>query len=349
MNRHIAEIKERLDELQQRVQRLEGINMEINENAGDSRDSLREIEGDARTAILYAYRYLLGREPEDMSLVTNNTIPWPELRRIFTSSDEFLLFRSRFLSQDVFTTQRVVTEYVSRGGEWNPLKMNYEAILECGYRKLIRKGDTVVDIGAHMGRHLAVFQELVGDGKLFAFEPLPKEFQYLQRTFQASNVSLHNAALSNMPGKSTFYELPDCPEESGLILRTDKHGVKQNKIDVEVHCLDEYEDNLKNLNYIKIDTEGAEVLILEGAKKTLRRYRPFISTEYGHAAYASYGLNAHSLYDFCEENDYLITDLWGNVMLSLEVWEKMVDSCYWDFFLVPKERICEFSLAMHGM
>jgi len=45
------------------------------------KEFMREIEGDARTAMLYAYRYLLGREPENMQWVTNNTRPWPDLRK----------------------------------------------------------------------------------------------------------------------------------------------------------------------------------------------------------------------------------------------------------------------------
>lgn len=309
------------------------------------RQAMQEMEGDNKTAALYAYRYLLGREPESMLQIISNTIPWPELRRIFTNCDEFLLDRSCFLAQDLYTTQRFINAHIAREGN----ALNFEGILERGYRKLIRTGDTVIDVGAYMGRHLSVFRELVGDGKLFAFEPLPKQFQYLKDTFCAPNISLYNSALSNMSGKNAFFELPDYPEESGLKLKPDKKDMRQNKIEVEVHCLDEYEDDLKGLNYIKIDTEGAEVFILEGAEKLLRRYRPFVSTKYWHPCYASYGLSAHSLFDFCEKNDYFITDLWGNVMLNLKVWEEIVNSCYWDYFLVPKERIREFSLAMHGM
>lgn len=315
----------------------------MGDNTGMKIPAMKEIEGDARTAMLYAYRYLLGREPEDMERITGNTIPWPELRREFNHSDEFLLDRSCFLAQDVYTTQSFLSAYHLRTGGWP----NYEGLLERGYRKLIRKGDTVIDVGAHVGRHLAVFQDLVKDGKLFAFEPLPRQFRYLKSTFNAPNVSLFNLALSNTPGKSTFYELPDYPEESGLRLRTDKKDVRQNKIDVEVHCLDEYEEDLNGLKYIKIDAEGAEIFILKGAENVLRRYRPYVSTEYGSPGYTSYGLSARSLYDFCEKLDYFITDLWGNVMLNLKVWEEMVDSCYWDYFLVPQERIREFSIAMH--
>lgn len=307
-----------------------------------NRATPQEIAGDSSTEMLYAYRYLLNREPEDMLRVTSNTRPWQEIRREFKSSDEFLMEQSCFLAQDVYTTQRFLSEFVTKVGA-----PDYERILEQGYRKLIKKGDTVIDVGAHEGRHLTVFQKLVGDGKLFAFEPLPKQFMELKKTFRAPNISLYNFALSDTPGKSTFYELPDYPEESGLRLRLDTKEVRHTKIDVEVHCMDEYEEDLKGLNYIKIDAEGAEVSILKGAEKLLRRYRPFVSTEYGRPAYSVYGLNAHSLYEFCEKIDYFITDLWGNIMWNSDVWGEMVDTCYWDFFLVPKERMREFYLAMH--
>lgn len=311
---------------------------------------LQEIEGDTRTAMLYAYRYLLNREPEDMYWVTGNTKSWQELRREFISGDEYILGETSCLAQDIFTTQKFLREYHQKY-ELSGGYPDYERILERGYRKLIRKGDTVVDIGAHMGRHLAVFRELVGDGKLFAFEPLPKQFKHLEKTFDGPNITLYNFALFNTPGKSTFYELPDSPEESGLKLRIDKEDkhIQKKTIEVEVHCLDEYEDTLEGLNYIKLDAEGAEVPILEGMEKVLRRYRPFVSTEYGGTSYMAYGLNAHSLYEFCEKNDYFITDLWGNVVLGLKMWKEIVDSCYWDYFLVPKERIREFLLALHAI
>lgn len=307
----------------------------------------REIKDDAKVAMLYAYRYLLNREPENMKWIVSNTKPWHELREEFIKSDEYVMMGedNGLLSQDIFTTNNIIKAWHELSGEW----LDYEKILERGYRKLIKKGDTVVDIGAHIGRHLAVFQELVGTGKLFAFEPLPKQFEYLKKTFNAPNITLYNFALFNTPGKSTFYELLDYPEESGLKLRIDKvdKNIKKETVNVEVHCLDEYEEQLKGLNYIKLDAEGAEVPILEGAERTLRRYRPFISTEYGGTSYGVYGLNASSLYEFCQKIDYIITDLWGNVILDLKMWEEIVNSCYWDYFLVPKERIREFWERLH--
>lgn len=308
--------------------------------------SFGEIEGDARTAILYAYRYLLNREPEDLRWIMSNTKMWPELRKELINSDEFLMMNGAFLAQDAYTTQKFLIEKF-HNPESTP---DYERILEQQYRKLIQEGDTVVDIGAHMGRHLTVFQKLAGNGRLFAFEPLPKQFKHLKENFCAPNITLQNCALFNKPGKSTFYELPDYPEESGLRLRVDKdEHVRQNMIDVEIHCLDEYEHELRDLNYIKLDAEGAEVPILEGAECVLRRYRPYVSTEYGGSSYGAYGLTAYSLFDFCEKIGYCITDLWGNTMLSRKMWGEIVNTCYWDYFLVPRERIREFSIAIHRL
>jgi tRNA A58 N-methylase Trm61 len=57
---------------------------------------------------------------------------------------------------------------------------DYESILECNYRRLIGPGDTVIDIGAHVGRHTSVFGEIVGPkGTVWAFELLPQQLMVL--------------------------------------------------------------------------------------------------------------------------------------------------------------------------
>ena len=55
----------------------------------DNNRLLQELEGDARTAMLYAYRYLLNREPEDIQWVLSSKLSWQELRSQFLQSAEF--------------------------------------------------------------------------------------------------------------------------------------------------------------------------------------------------------------------------------------------------------------------
>lgn len=95
---------------------------------------------------------------------------------------------------------------------------DYEAILEKSYRRLIKKGDTVIDIGAHGGRHTAPFAELVGEkGRVVAFEPLPEKAAILRSRFsQLGQVSVREVALGDKSGQFEYNRVENAPEESGL-------------------------------------------------------------------------------------------------------------------------------------
>jgi FkbM family methyltransferase len=297
--------------------------------------------------MIYAYRYLLNRDPENWSIVENNVKDWKELREEFINSKEYVITNSFRMSNnlDVYTTLRNLEEEIRNGSG-----LNYELELETTYRKLISEGDDVIDIGAHMGRHLKVFQSLVGEkGNVYGFEPLPKQYDYLISNFSSSNITLINEALSNQSGKMEFYEVENYPEESGLQQRQyNNNDARVNIINVDVNVLDNYMDRFGNLKYIKLDAEGAELHILQGGLNCIQKHRPFISIEYGYPSYNAFGLKKESLYNFTVENNYYITDVFGNVILNIDIWNEVCDSVYWDFILVPIERIKEFLLKIHS-
>lgn len=317
-----------------------------------------------KTAILYAYRYLLNREPESLDIVAKNTKGWNELRKEFMLSEEYLCAmgemghvgqrqqdttsypNSILRCADTYTVNRRIAKLLSEN-----VLINYEDELEKSYRKIIRKGAKVVDIGAHVGRHSKVFREIVGEsGKLFAFEPLPKQFEILKTSFGGEeNVLLINKALSDEAGHSTFYCVENYPEESGLKVRTYNNAdAITNEIVVEVDVLDNYYKELEGIEYIKLDAEGAELSILRGGIRVISEYKPIISIEYGYPSYSAYGLTKNSLWELAESLDYYITDVFGNLMYDKETWDNCCDTVYWDYFLVPKDGFKEFCLRMHA-
>lgn len=229
---------------------------------------------------------------------------------------------------------------------------NYENELKKSYSTLINKGDTVIDVGAHAGLHLNKFIELVGEnGFVLGFEPLPQQFEVLQGAYSSfKNVTLVNKALSNETGEVDFFAVEGSPEESGLKQRKNYNNplnARPQKITVSMGKLDNYEDKLKRIDFMKLDTEGSELKILEGAKNLLKKYRPLISIEYGHDGYSAYGFTSLSLFQFANENKYVLSDLWGNIIPSMRVWKDVCDTIYWDFFLIPKEKLTFFSKRMN--
>lgn len=89
--------------------------------------------------------------------------------------------------------------------EQGVINFDFEMLLEHQYRKWLKPGDVVADVGSHVGRHLGQFVDCIGPkGKVVAFEPLPFAFEILKSKFTASNVTLNNVALSESPGESDF-------------------------------------------------------------------------------------------------------------------------------------------------
>lgn len=131
----------------------------------------------------------------------------------------------------------------------------------------VKEGDTVIDIGASLGYYTLILARLVGpSGTVYAFEPLPNYFKILKRNVQANgydNVVLVNKAVSNSDGTARFY----IPHNSFGMSSLFPHTKPKEIINVETVCIDSYD--LKDVNLIKIDVEGAEASVLKGMKQLL--------------------------------------------------------------------------------
>jgi FkbM family methyltransferase len=220
---------------------------------------------------------------------------------------------------------------------------DYERVLEATYRLLIKPGDTVIDIGAHIGRHTRCFAELVGPtGRVLAFEPLPHCYERLVADFPEAPVRAWNLALADTEGTSNFVYARGQPEESGLKERIFNYPelADPTTITVQVRTLDSFLDEIVSpLAFIKIDTEGAEIAILRGATTLLTRHRPVVSVEYGKPGYSVWGHEAATLFDLAQSLNYCVADIFGALCPDRDSWEKAVDYSYWDWFLVPQERV----------
>lgn len=223
---------------------------------------------------------------------------------------------------------------------------DYEMLLEKRYRQLIDPGDCVVDIGAHSGRHTEVFARLVGAaGSVLAFEPLPEARNHIEFLALGANVKTYPYALSNSSGLATFYRAIGALQESGLRVKdyNNPGEVLAEQFEVEVRRLDEFLPQLSGVNFVKIDAEGVEIDCLLGAVKTLCAHRPYVSVEYGRPSYSAYGHTASTLFERAQAMGYRIGDLFGSIVFNLAEWEETCDVSYWDWFLIPEERVADWS------
>lgn len=145
----------------------------------------------------------------------------------------------------------------------------------CGYNvyfyEVLRNGMNVIDIGAHIGVYTVLAAEKVGDtGKVVAIEPEPENYKQLLKNIELNNfrnVTPLNIALFNHEGYENLY----LSSLSGSHSLSAKENIVSS-IKVPLKTLDNLLEklNLKKVDIIKIDTEGAEIPILKGAEKTLK-------------------------------------------------------------------------------
>ena len=222
---------------------------------------------------------------------------------------------------------------------------DYERLLSRGYRRFLRPGDVVFDVGAHTGQHLEQFLDLVGpSGRAVAFEPIPALADVLARKFSGrTNVEIRNIALGHKPGSASFVVLHNALGMSGFKKRADNSDQRAETIVVHVDTLDRQAAGLSHLDYIKMDIEGAEISCLRGSGQTVARYRPLISVEYGMPGYSLFGHTAMTLFEWASEHRYIPSDLFGNLIPRATEWVIVCDYSLWDFFLVPEERAQEWA------
>jgi FkbM family methyltransferase len=154
---------------------------------------------------------------------------------------------------------------------------------------LIRPGDAVLDIGANWGAYTTLFSNLAGiGGSVDAFEPLPAAFEILDRETRRSapirNWRLHRLACSDTAGVASIWVPGDDQAQASLRKhhgaswitadRAREHRIEQIRVDDFARPGD------GRVDFVKIDVEGAELLVLRGMERTLRQRRPLVFFEH---------------------------------------------------------------------
>lgn len=184
--------------------------------------------------------------------------------------------------------------------------------------------DNCVDAGAHRGEVLAEIVRVAPRGHHLAFEPLPHLATLLRERFPA--VEVHEAALSDRAGKAEFAYVHGSAEGwSGLRFRPlpDGSQAEVETIEVALAALDEVWDSSRRLALVKIDVEGAEQQVLEGAMKTVRRDRPIVLFEHGTGSAETYGTSPTDVFALLDgELGLRVYDLDGSGPYTLSEFER---------------------------
>jgi FkbM family methyltransferase len=212
-------------------------------------------------------------------------------------------------------------------------------------RRLLRPGMTVVDVGAHHGFYTLLASKGVGGrGRVIAVEPSIRERRRLLRHIRVNtcwNVTVEGCALGNHVGEADLFVAGEWQDWCNS-LRPPAMMEQTETIRVGVERLDDllWRLQVKGVDFIKLDAEGAELSVLEGARELLRgASRPVILAEVQDVRTQPWGYRAREIVEFLCEERYAwfgITQDGGLRPVAIEM-----DSYDANLVAVPAERVDE--------
>jgi len=146
------------------------------------------------------------------------------------------------------------------------------------FAKKVKEGHVVFDIGANVGFYSLIASKIAGGtGKVYAFEPAPRNVYYLKKHFELNNCVNSIVVLGGVSDKKRFVYFNEGSHPATGFLSNEIGSIL-----VPIFDLDELVENkiIPAPNLMKIDVEGSEFKVLTGAKNILEKYHPtiFLST-----------------------------------------------------------------------
>lgn len=252
-----------------------------------------------RETVRWAYRMYLDREPESEDVVqqfVSACATTRDLRRAFMSSAEFrganpetLFFApvSARVLTEIGHGVRLFVDLADTAIGANVVFGTYERPETQWLEAHVSAGDTVVDIGANIGYFTMLMARAVGPGgRVHAFEPVDENADLLERSVAENRfddrVVAHRMALGNVTGAAALATLTLAAgsQNSGGSFLAGPADVPSGheRRTVAVSRLDDLVLG-ERVSLVKIDVEGAEPLVFDGARGLLRRDAPWILSE----------------------------------------------------------------------
>ncbi len=221
------------------------------------RDIIRNQQEILRRQEALAEQLRQGAQPRQMVYLGNHKV----LTRM--SSGHKIVLDSR---------DRSLFPHIAFEGQW-------ESWVTKVMRDSLRPGMTVVDAGANVGYFTLIACDSVGrEGRVFAFEPDPETYEVLFQNVEMNGYrpicQAHRMALSSGRGTATFYRFSVHFGGNSLWhgggATTDIRD-EVNEVQVETIAFDDFvaDARVKAVDFVKIDTEGSEAVVLQGMRKTL--------------------------------------------------------------------------------
>ena len=181
------------------------------------------------------------------------------------------------------------------------------------------KEGVILDVGANIGLFSLYFSRLRPCSAVYAFEPCADTFRRLEKNIKLNgceNILPMRKALSDREGSAELV-----PSGSSHMHRIDQFSAGGGRVErVQVQSVDEFceEQSIKNVGFLKIDVEGADVDVLFGAEKLFsRRLVHAGQIEFAPSQYARYSRSVSDLCQFIDYHGYVLVSLEGNDLVEV--------------------------------
>ncbi|MFH1154556.1 MAG: FkbM family methyltransferase [Pseudomonadota bacterium] len=188
-----------------------------------------------------------------------------------------------------------------------------ELPVQHAFKKFIKSGDIVYDIGANIGFFTMIAAMLVEKtGYIYAFEPVTGNVENILKNIKLNNflnITVIDRAVSSSTGKEDFYLTKNYGGHTLSSVACPPDVIA--KIIIETVSIDELiaEKKIMPPDIIKIDVEGAEIDVLKGMVNTLKQYRPTVIYEIDDRTLSKLQNKQEDIKDFLYSFGYEIRDL----------------------------------------
>jgi len=149
--------------------------------------------------------------------------------------------------------------------------------------RLCKKSSVIIDAGANTGLYSLIAKTVNPNSSVYAFEPVKRVFDKLEKNTLLNKFSIKciNKALSNKNGSNTIYD-SDEEHTYSVTVGLDRSNEKDlHLVEIQTIKLDTFllQNNIKNVDLVKIDVETHEPEMIEGFMENIKKYKPTIVIE----------------------------------------------------------------------
>jgi len=207
---------------------------------------------------------------------------------------------------------------------------------------LAKQSKVIFDVGAYTGYYALLAAIGNKEAKVFAFEPVPRIFEHLNRNIQLnglSNIITSDNAVTNFDGEVTLYIPAGDMRSSASTLRGFREA--EQELQVPATTLDTFvsKNSIEKVELLKIDTEATEPLVLEGGRNVIQRDEPMIICE------VLRGRTEKSLHQFLSPLGYSYYWITDKGLIRKDTIEGDGTNKYRNYLFCKKEKLAGYNLA----